>query len=203
MCLYGQTGTVEQLIRASESRKIRGLDFNMKDIHGNTPLNLCLSRCYVFEEEMKDRSAFFKRRKDMVDLLLPRTNLSFSHQSNANNPLHWCIFYGDLANGERLFHKRPLLLQEQNELEEIPFEFLFKKKVKLSFYKTSYKLTKHLVVQFAKKILEFMEADNVDKYLESSDTTANRFYFVLDQIKKIVDEEKMRGMDGDIEGQNG
>lgn len=194
MCLYGQADTLEILINESESRNIRGLDFNLKDSHGDTPLNLCLSRGYVFEEEMSSHSSFLKNRRRMVDLLLPRTNTTFCHRPGTNNPLHWCFFYGDLHNGERLFEKRPVLLLEHNQLGETPFEFLFKKKIKVSFYESSYKLTKHLVVQFARKILEFLETSTPDKFLNSSDTTANQFYYLLEQIKHLVDKEKIRGI---------
>ena len=176
------------MIEASEARIISPLDFNLKDSTGDSCLSLAMSRGYYLDNELKNQKAFLKIRSDLLDLLLPRTNLSFCVKNNINTPLHWCVFNGDIECGLKIFKERPMMLMETNKAGELPFDIFFKKEVRIHFYKNSIILMKKLILGFSELILNFMEAtpSEEEKFMKTSDAFVNKFYKFMKELKTVV-----------------
>lgn len=146
-----------------------------------------MSRGYWAETELKNKTGFFKKRRRIFNILLPRTSLLKNHCRYMNNPLHWCIFYGDFENGLELFEKKPMLILEVNAEGSSPIEFLFGKKIKLHFYKESIKLVKKICAQFGNLLMDFLKADDTSKFVLSSDVGQRKFYRFMEKLKKVID----------------
>lgn len=182
------------MIKASDSRIISPLDFNLKDSTGDSCLSLAMSRGYYLDNELKDQKSFLQNRSDLLDLLLPRTSLSFCVKNKINTPMHWCVFNGDIVCGMKIFNERPMMLMESNKNGELPFDLFFKKEVRLHYYKSSIILMRKLIIGFSEVILKFMNAKPSEEknFIKSSDSMVNKFYKFMKELKEVVKTNRER-----------
>lgn len=186
LCHYGHANLLRVLIKASEDKVIIPLDFNLKDEQGDTCLSLAMSRCYWAESELSSKQIYYQKREEVLNLLLPLTNLTFCVKSKINNPLHWCVFYGDQVNGLKLFNERPSLILETNQHHQSPIELLFEKQIKLGFYKESVNLVKKLCLGFARWVIDFLKEPKSSNKIFSSDSITNKFFNFLLEVKDVI-----------------
>lgn len=186
ICHYGYAEVLKLLIEASENSEIIPLDFNLKDEHGDTCLSLAMSKCYWVKTETSIKHFYLQKRQKMVELLLPRTDLSTCVKPNINNPLHWCIFYGDQVNGLRIFKECPSLLLKTNQDGQSPIELLYEKQVKLGFYKDSVKLVKQLCLNLIKWIMKYLNEQGSVRKDPFHDVVTNEFFRFLLDVKEVV-----------------
>ena len=178
------------MIEASEARIISPLDFNLKDRTGDSCLSLAMSRGYYSESDLKDKKQFLRNRNQLLDLLLPRTNLSFCVKYKINNPLHWCLFNGDVESGMKIFEKQPMMLMERNYQHDFPFDIFFRKEIRRNFYEESIKLMRKLTIGFSKIILDFWDAspDQEKELSNTSDYRSKKFYKFMKELKQMVNQ---------------
>jgi ankyrin repeat protein len=176
------------LIEASESRLISPLDFNLKDRTGDSCLSLAMSRGYYIESELKDKEQFLKNRSELLDLLLPRTNLAFCIKYKINNPLHWCLFNGDVQCGMKIFNEQPMMLMERNYKHDFPFDIFFRKEIRRNYYEESIKLMRKLIIGFSKIIYDFYNATPTQEseFLNTSDYRSKKFYKFMKNLKDVL-----------------
>jgi ankyrin repeat protein len=190
VCLYGRKEIIAQLVEASETRLISPLDFNLKDKTGDSCLSLAMSRGYYIESELKDKEQFLKNRNELLDLLLPRTNLAFCVKYKINNPLHWCLFNGDVVSGMKIFNQQPMMLMERNYKHDFPFDIFFRKEIRRNYFDESIKLMRKLIIGFSKIIYDFYNAtpEEEKEFLNTSDYRSKKFYKFMKQLKDVVNQ---------------
>ena len=87
------------------------MDFKTLDNNGDSCLSLACMRGFGIENENDDVSLFLLRRKKLIEIILLRSNLDKTVLPGMNNPLHWCMYYGDVIGGSKIFNKKPSLNQ--------------------------------------------------------------------------------------------
>lgn len=188
MCLYGGTEVIKQLIVASEAKLIDRLNFNLRDDTGDSCLSLAMSRGYYIEGQLKNKQAFLQNRAKLLELLIPRTNLSMCVRSKINNPLHWCLFNGDVECGMKLYKQRPMMLMEVNSNHELPFDLFFKKEIRRNFYGESVRLMRKIIVDFSEMIYNFLKAKDEEErnLMTTSDPLMKKFYSFMKRLKEAI-----------------
>lgn len=149
-----------------------------------------MSRGYYSESDLKDKKQFLRNRNQLLDLLLPRTNLSFCVKYKINNPLHWCLFNGDVESGMKIFEKQPMMLMERNYQHDFPFDIFFRKEIRRNFYEESIKLMRKLTIGFSKIILDFWDAspEQEKELSNTSDYRSKKFYKFMKELKQMVNQ---------------
>ncbi len=66
----------------------------------------------------------------MRNLLKNGADIKKSITDGKNNPLHWAIYYGDLATGMMIYDEYPLIILRKNNDGYTPLEILFQKNLK-------------------------------------------------------------------------
>ena len=160
------------------------LDFNSKDKNGDTCLSLVTMRCYLSETETEDVETFMNKRAEMTKLILTHSDPYNLVNTGMNNPLHWCVYYGDINLGKKLFKINPGLLIQTNEIGENPFELVLNKNVKLHAYKNSFTLVKQLCLAFGELLNQFIESEQKNENLKQP------FYKFLKKIITSVKKSK-------------
>lgn len=145
-----------------------------------------MSKGYCVENEVKDREQFWRNRLELLELILPRTDLAKCVRKGINTPLHWCVFNGDVDCGMRIFRERPMMLLEKNAHGELPFDLFYNKRVRLNYYASSIKLIRKLVVDFTDLICDFYAADDDEEQrliIGATDKRLKKFYHFLVKLK--------------------
>ena len=85
-------------------------------------------------KESLDYIFFLERRFDIIGPMIQfyfdskqENEIKPNIQHGRNNPLHWAIYYGDLASGRFFYNKYPNALFMKNEDGVYPLEIILKK----------------------------------------------------------------------------
>ena len=144
------------------------LDLDKLDSKGDTALNLVCSHGFDEESEiditeMGDNvtdyidytSKFLHEKNKIVNLLLHAgSNIRDSVQKGKNNPMHWCIYYGDLLTGMDIFKEFPLIILQTNGDGYTPMEILFHKSLQKVSKLQAKLLVKRILTIFVKSLFD-------------------------------------------------
>lgn len=181
VCFKGHEDIFYNLL---EEHKQYDVSLDLKDKREDTPLNLVCSHCYDeaidldveddnntkelndnkdINEILEDKKAkveeklreFNQRKSDMIIKLLQEgAKIRNSTKKDKNNPLHWCVYYGNYEGGMAIFNEYPLIIFDRNEEDMIPLEILLQKALMKPFKKDAKKLVKDIVDQFATALFD-------------------------------------------------
>jgi hypothetical protein len=155
-----------------------------------------MSKAYDVESKTKDKPSYFANRYKILELLLPRTNLSQCVGKQINTPLHWCVYNGDVKCGMKLFKARPFMLMEYNFEGDLAFDLIFKKEIRREFFKESITLMRKIIIDFTALILKFLCAGTAEEnnLMKSCDVGMQQFYQFMKQLKDVVKESKEKAV---------
>lgn len=187
MCKLRKRDTIETLLDYQTSTQELGVDFNIKDHNGDSPLTLLCMRGYANDEAIQDRAELNKQRARLVDELLPHVRPEAMSQPGSNNALHWCVYNGDRASGLAVFRRAPRLLLEKNQFEETPLKQLVSRKVKVSALDEAKRLMRSVCEDF-QRILE----DSVSKAMLHEAEIDADMHATLDELAMNVERARDR-----------
>lgn len=144
------------LVNYLESNGLDWLPYNAKDNNGDTCLSLVCLRGFNNESDLEKRpEEVMANRLKIVTLFISRVDLARTVLGDMNNPLQWCMFYGDVDSGKMLFRARPAFLEEENGVQETLFDMFAKKRIKLYRFTKSLRLVESLCSDFSANIKRF------------------------------------------------
>ena len=154
---------MEILLKFLERQNLDWVDLDTKDKNGDTCLNLACLQGYATENELEENSHMvMQNRLKIVKMLISKVDLSKTTHSDMNNPLQWCMFFGDVESGKILFQARPAFLEEQNGVGETLFDMFVSKRVCLFRYAASIELTHFLCRRFCQNLEKFIQGNQLD-----------------------------------------
>lgn len=147
-----------------------------------------MSKGYYVESQTKDKQAYLATREKLLELLLPRTNLAKAVEKKINNPLHWCVYNGDVKCGIKIFRTRPMMLMDYNFEGDLAFDLIFKREVRRDYFKESITLMRKIIIEFSELIYKFLGAGPTEErnLIHSSDQKMAQFYQFLKNLKDVV-----------------
>ena len=150
------------LLNYLEQENLDWVNLNTKDKNGDTCLSLACLQGYSNQNELESNSKIImENRYKIVKMLIPKVDLNNSTHNDMNNPLQWCMFYGDIKSGKALFQARPRFIEETNGVKETLFDMFVSKRICLNRFEESYELTHFLCREYCENLKMFFEKDEL------------------------------------------